>query len=56
MFKKKFQIEVDELEFKTIIDTLNEFRNMQLLKGNIVGYIDKILYKLNMQYYKKRAN
>ena len=46
MFKKKYQIEVNEKEYNIIVSTLNEYRNKQLLKGNIVDYLDKILFKL----------
>ena len=33
-----------------IVNTLNEYRNKQLLKGNIVDYLDKILFKLKRKY------
>ena len=50
MFKKKYQIEVNEKEYNIIINTLNEYRNKQLLKGNFVDYLDKILFKLKRKY------
>ena len=50
MFKKKYQIEVNEKEYNIIINTLNEYRNKQLLKGNIVDYLDKILFKFKRKY------
>ena len=50
MFKKKYQIEVNEQEYNIIINTLNEDRNKQLLKGNIVDYLDKILFKFKRKY------
>lgn len=50
MFEKKYQIEVNEREYNTIINTLNEYRNKQLIKGNIVDYLDKILFKFRKKY------
>ena len=37
-------------EYNIIINTLNEYRNKQLLKGNIVDYLDKILFKFKRKY------
>jgi hypothetical protein len=50
MFQKKYQLAVSEREFNVIINTLNEYRNKQLIKGNVVDYIDKILFKLRRNY------
>ena len=44
------KIKVDNFEVRVLINGLNEYRNKQLLKGNIVDYLDKILFKFKRKY------
>lgn len=44
MFKKKYQIEVNEKEYNIIVNTLNEYRNKQLLKQKKISLIHEKQY------------
>lgn len=43
---KKIRVQLNEYEYKAIVDVVNEYRNKQLRKGRTVNYIDELLSKL----------
>lgn len=48
--KRKLELVITDNEFTILINTLIEYRNNQISKGNIVDYLDKILFKLKKRY------
>lgn len=43
---KKIRVQLNKYEYNAIIDVVNEYRNKQLVKGNTINYLDKLLSKL----------